>query len=58
MKPVRGFHHHHDDEALRRYRALSAEQKLRWLYAAWRLTVDFLPKKKLDAYQRMRKGEI
>ena len=58
MKPTRGYRHFHDDDALRRYRALSPEQKLRWLYSAWRLTRDFLPKEKLAGWQKMRRGEI
>lgn len=54
----RGFAHHHSDEELRTYRALTAEQKLRWLHDAWRMTMDFLPKKRVAAWQKMRKGEI
>lgn len=53
-----GFAHHHTREQLRAYQKLSAEEKLAWLYAAWQLTVDFLPPEKLDAYQRFRRGEI
>jgi hypothetical protein len=55
-KPQTGFRHHHSDEELRAYRKLSAEQKLAWLEAAWRMTVDFLPARKLRIYQRMRQG--
>lgn len=52
-----GFSHHHTIEELRAYRKLTAEQKLAWLHAAWRLTVDFLPAKKLAVYQRLRRGK-
>ncbi len=54
----RGFAHHHTDEALRAYAALSAEQKLRWLNDAWHLTADFLPADRREAWQKMRAGEI
>jgi hypothetical protein len=54
----RGFRHHHSDEELRRYRALSVAQKLAWLHAAWKLTVDFLPEKSRRAYEKLRRGEI
>jgi len=57
-RPGRGFSHHHSDEALRHYRALSAEQKLQWLHAAWRLTVDFMPEKRRRAYEMLRRGEL
>jgi hypothetical protein len=40
---VRGFAHHHTDEELRAYAALTPEQKMRWLYDAWRFTADVLP---------------
>lgn len=51
-----GFAHYHSDEELRQYRKLSPEQKLQWLAAAWRMTVDFLPPSKLWTWQVMRKG--
>lgn len=54
----RGFRHHHSDAQLRAYRRLSAEQKLAWLEAAWRMTVDFLPESRRAIYDRFRKGEI
>jgi hypothetical protein len=54
----RGFRHHHTDDELRRYRALSPEQKLEWLHAAWQLTVDFLPEKSRRAHEKIRRGEI
>ena len=54
----RGFSHHHTDEELRAYAALTPEQKLRWLHDAWRLTADFLPADRLEAWRRMRAGEI
>lgn len=57
-RPRRGFAHHHTDEALRAYAALSAEQKLRWLHDAWQLTTDFLPADRKEAWQKMRAGEI
>lgn len=53
-----GFHHHHTDAELRAYRKLTAEQKLAWLEAAWRLTVDFLPRHRLAVYQKLRRGEL
>lgn len=53
-----GFKHHHTDEALRQYRNLPAEQKLRWLQSAWKFTVDFLPKERRAAFDRMRRGDI
>ena len=54
----KGFRHHHPDDELRRYRALSPEQKLAWLHAAWKLTADFLPEKTRRAYEKMRAGEV
>ncbi len=57
-KPTRGFAHHHTDEELRAYRALSAEQKLRWLHDAWRLTADLLPPERREAWRRLRAGEL
>ena len=54
----RGFRHHHSDEELRAYRALSVAQKLAWLHAAWKLAVDFLPEKSRRAYEKLRRGEI
>lgn len=51
-----GFAHHHDDDALRVYRRLSPEEKLRWLHAAWRFTVDFLPPAKRRVWQELRSG--
>lgn len=56
-RPARGFEHHHEDEELLAYRALSPEQKLRWLHAAWRLTADFLPPERREAWRRMRAGQ-
>lgn len=49
-----GFSHHHTDEALFTYRALSVEQKLEWLEAARQMTADFLPSSRMRAWQRMR----
>jgi hypothetical protein len=57
-RPTRGFSHHHTDEELRAYLALTAEQKLRWLHDAWRFTADFLPAERREVWQRMRAGEI
>jgi hypothetical protein len=57
-RPARGFSHHHTDEQLSAYRKLTAEQKLRWLHDAWRLTIDFLPRERREAWRRMRAGEI
>jgi hypothetical protein len=57
-RPVRGFRHHHTDEELAAYRRLTVEQKLRWLYEAWRFTADFLPAERREAWRRMRAGEI
>lgn len=54
----RGFRHVHSDEALRAYRARSPEEKLIWLHAAWRLTVDFLPPERREAWLKMRRGDI
>jgi hypothetical protein len=56
--PLRGFAHHHTDEELRAYAALTPEQKLRWLHEAWRFTVDFLPADRREAWMKMRRGEI
>lgn len=56
--PRRGFAHHHTAEELEAYRRLSPEQKLRWLYEAWRFTVDFLPPERRETWQRMRAGEL
>ena len=56
--PLAGFHHHHTDDELRAYGRLTAEQKLAWLEDAWRLTVDFLPKDRIETYQRFRRAEI
>jgi hypothetical protein len=56
--PIRGYAHRHTDEELAAYRRLTPEQKLRWLHDAWRLTADFLPRERRDAWQRMRAGEI
>jgi hypothetical protein len=55
---TRGFAHHHTDDELRAYAALTPEQKLRWLDDAWRLTADFLPADRREAWRRMRAGEI
>jgi hypothetical protein len=57
-RAVRGFAHHHTDEELRAYAALTPEQKMRWLYEAWRFTADFLPPERREAWMRMRRGEI
>jgi hypothetical protein len=40
------------------YRSSSAEQKLQWLHAAWRLTVDFLPPRRRKRLDAMRRGAI
>lgn len=56
-RPRRGFAHHHTDEELLAYRALSAEQKLRWLHEAWSFTRDFLPAEKREPWQKLRAGE-
>ncbi len=55
---TRGFSHHHSDDELRAYLALSPEQKLRWLHDAWRLTSDFLTPERREIWQRMRAGEV
>lgn len=57
-RTIRGFSHHHTDEQLRAYRALSPEQKLRWLHDAWQLTADFLPAEKRERWMRMRRGDL
>ena len=54
---VRGFAHHHTDEELRAYAALTPEQKMRWLYDAWRFTADVLPPGRREVWMRMRRGE-
>ena len=54
----RGFAHHHSDAELAAYRKLSAEEKLRWLYDAWRFTLDFLPPERREAWRRLRAGEL
>ena len=54
----RGFAHHHTDEELLAYAALSAEAKLRWLQEAWEFTVRMLPPERREVWMRMRKGEI
>ena len=54
----RGFRHYHSDDELRRYKALSPTEKLVWLHAAWKLTVDFLPEKSRRAFEKLRRGEI
>lgn len=56
-RPIRGFAHHHTDEALRAYLDLTPEQKLRWLHDAWRFTADFLPAERREAWARIRAGE-
>ena len=38
--------------------ALTAEQKLRWLYEAWRFMADFLPPEKREAWRKLRAGEL
>jgi hypothetical protein len=53
-----GFSHHHTIEELRAYGRLSAEEKMRWLHDAWKFTSDFLPKDRLEAYRKLRKGEL
>jgi len=57
-RPALGFSHHHTDDELRAYMALTPEQKLRWLHDAWRFTADFLPAERREIWQRMRAGEI
>ena len=57
-RPLRGYAHHHTDEELRAYAALTPEQKLRWLHEAWRFTADFLPADRREAWMKMRRGEI
>jgi hypothetical protein len=57
-RAVRGFAHHHTDEELRAYAALTPEQKMRWLYEAWRFTADALPPERREAWMKMRRGEI
>ncbi len=54
----RGFRHHHTDEQLLEYLATTTEQKLRWLYAIWRFTADFLPEEAREAQERLRDGSI
>lgn len=54
----RGYRHHHSDEDLRRYLALSPTQKLGWLHAAWKLTVDLLPPEARLAHDRFRRGDL
>jgi hypothetical protein len=54
----KGFWHFHDDDVLRRYRALTPEQKLSWLHAAWRINVDFLPERSRRAHEKLRRGEL
>ena len=58
MKSGTGRKQERVDEKLRAYARLSAEEKLRWLQAAWQLTVDFLPESRREAWMRMRKGEL
>ena len=55
---LRGFRHVHTDEALRAYRRLTPDQKLAWLEAARRLTADFQPPDRRDAWERLRRGEL
>ncbi len=57
-RPARGFAHHHTAEELAAYRKLTPEQKLHWLYEAWRFTVDFLPERRREAWRKIRAGEI
>ncbi len=57
-RPLRGFAHHHTDEELRAYAALTPEQKLRWLHEAWCFTAATLPADRLEAWMKMRRGEI
>ena len=54
----KGFNHYHTDEELLRYSKISPEDKLRWLQQAWEFTSRYLPPEKLEAYQKMRRGEI
>ena len=58
VRMKRGFAHHHTDEELRVYAALTPEQKLRWLDEAWRFTAEFLPAGRREAWMKMRRGEI
>ncbi len=55
---TRGFRHVHTDDALLAYRRLTPDQKLAWLEAARRLTADFLPAHRREAWERLRRGEL
>ncbi len=56
--PLRGVAHHHTDEELRAYHALTPDQKLRWLEEAWQLTTRFLPPERREIHRRLRAGEL
>ena len=57
-RSLRGFAHHHTDDELRAYAALTPDAKLRWLQEAWQFTVDFLPSARRELWMKMRRGEI
>lgn len=54
----RGVRWYVTDEQILAYRALSPEQKLEWLQAAWQLTVDGLTPERYVIWDKLRRGEI
>ena len=53
-----GFRHHHSDEQLREYMALSAQQKLEWLEEVNRFLNDAMTPEAKAIAGKFRRGEI
>jgi hypothetical protein len=54
---ARGYSHHHSDDALRQWQAVSAERKLEWLAEALELTRAMLPRERRREWMALRGEE-
>lgn len=57
-QPRRGYTHVHTDEELRRFRALSVEEKLEWLESMRSFLARFHGPKQREIMNRFRRGDI
>ena len=53
-----GVYHYHSDAELRRFRALTTQQKLEWLEAMRTLLARFQPPRQRAIMDRFRRGEL
>jgi len=58
VKDYRGFRHHHTDEELRRWAAVPAKAKLRWLDEANAFLRRFMRPEAKAAMEKFRRGEL